>query len=506
MGAIRKGKYSKLGCMECKRRKIKCDESKPVCWHCDRLSKTCVYPARQQKRDLPNVDLAKSLEELLMDQIGDFQETPASSSLEIPELAITPRIGKFDIGQFSLDTESRKYLQLFYDEFTQVIFPFNVREENVIREVILNHAINGGYLLSAVLACGALRSYHKSSSEADEKSYVGYLSKCMKLLSNRISKGLGDELESMILTTLLITSYNASSNVVKWRPHLEAAGRMLMNENIAGEVYSICRCWFISIEILAGLSSKIGGTISNEEWKIMEGWIEDTSQMENLGLIWKNAWNGPVFNLMYGYTNKLGVVLGRLCLLLKETRQNGCGCVSIGEIGWLMEMLDSEDIKSFKIWDGSGYLRKIDGIVPAELLESVEEFDDLGDEGGPLWASWWDISYQSHRIVGIIQVLTELMQLPREHLLVRRAIGDAMRILRFLRSGKRVQSYSVLMFQLCVFLVGKWTCLGEDRVYVVKFFQELRMFGNVSAQHSLDVLESLWSGRRVSDDEDIISY
>lgn len=35
--------YSRDGCQECKKRKLKCDESKPVCWHCSRLSKTCVY-------------------------------------------------------------------------------------------------------------------------------------------------------------------------------------------------------------------------------------------------------------------------------------------------------------------------------------------------------------------------------------------------------------------------------------------------------------------------------
>lgn len=40
---IKKRKYSKLGCTECKRRKVKCDETKPMCWQCSHLGKNCVY-------------------------------------------------------------------------------------------------------------------------------------------------------------------------------------------------------------------------------------------------------------------------------------------------------------------------------------------------------------------------------------------------------------------------------------------------------------------------------
>lgn len=40
---IKKRKYSRKGCKECKRRKIKCDEASPACQNCSRLNKTCVY-------------------------------------------------------------------------------------------------------------------------------------------------------------------------------------------------------------------------------------------------------------------------------------------------------------------------------------------------------------------------------------------------------------------------------------------------------------------------------
>lgn len=40
---IKKRKYSRGGCKECKRRRLKCDEGKPSCWNCSHLNKVCVY-------------------------------------------------------------------------------------------------------------------------------------------------------------------------------------------------------------------------------------------------------------------------------------------------------------------------------------------------------------------------------------------------------------------------------------------------------------------------------
>ncbi|KAJ8141028.1 hypothetical protein OY671_005788 [Metschnikowia pulcherrima] len=42
--AIRKRKYSRRGCQECKRRKIKCDEVHPACGNCVRVEIACVFP------------------------------------------------------------------------------------------------------------------------------------------------------------------------------------------------------------------------------------------------------------------------------------------------------------------------------------------------------------------------------------------------------------------------------------------------------------------------------
>ena len=41
--------YSRNGCRECKRRKIRCPEEKPYCSTCVRLGKQCSYPLAGEK-------------------------------------------------------------------------------------------------------------------------------------------------------------------------------------------------------------------------------------------------------------------------------------------------------------------------------------------------------------------------------------------------------------------------------------------------------------------------
>lgn len=48
---IKKRKYLRKGCNECKRRKIKCDEASPACNNCTRLNKTCVYETKLTYQD-----------------------------------------------------------------------------------------------------------------------------------------------------------------------------------------------------------------------------------------------------------------------------------------------------------------------------------------------------------------------------------------------------------------------------------------------------------------------
>lgn len=46
----RSGPRSKTGCRTCRHRRVRCDEKKPVCGHCDRLKLECVYQSPQPRK------------------------------------------------------------------------------------------------------------------------------------------------------------------------------------------------------------------------------------------------------------------------------------------------------------------------------------------------------------------------------------------------------------------------------------------------------------------------
>ena len=446
---------------------------------------------------------------------------------------------------------------------------------NPCRDVLLYYAKRESYVLAAVLACGALISYRYNKAAKDEENYCGYLSTCMSLLSKRlheetignklsnekilpesgkegpdlktsgleenamgaveVTPGIQDEtteglrkasrrgkLEGMVITTLLLTSYNASSNIVKWRPHLETAGRLLMhsefkrsNSNIEGETLAFCRSWFFSIEIIAGLTSSWGGTMNDKDWEVMEKWMdEDVYLLERMQLTWaplntaeRYSYGNAKFNLIQGYTDKLAKILGKLCCLLRHVRLGEKR--KLGEISWFLTQLESREVKEFTILSKTGYLDKnfkYDSQygVPTE---AIEVFDDIDISGDIVYVSWWDICYQAHRLSAVIHTLTKVFMLDKGHFLVVNAIEETVELLRFLRTRRKIKSYSLMMIQFCVFLVGKWTADADHRVLVAKYFSDLHEFGTIAAQHSMKKLEKYWRNEfGDQEDEDIINY
>lgn len=82
---IQKRKYSRKGCKECKRRKIKCDEAVPFCNNCSRLSKTCVYELMHGGGDAK--EKRKPKDELRM---RHYTQTATKTPIETPPMVQPP--------------------------------------------------------------------------------------------------------------------------------------------------------------------------------------------------------------------------------------------------------------------------------------------------------------------------------------------------------------------------------------------------------------------------------
>lgn len=470
-----------------------------------------------------------------------FPVSPALSKHDTATTAVLEPVGSatghIKLSSFSLSPDHMEYLNLFFCQYSRVILPFCPSSNktdgfgddviNPARDIILYYALREQYVLAAVLACGALTSHWRTNSSLDEQRYCQYLSTCMSLLSELLEREKQFEIqtkgkmEGMIITTLLLTSYNAASNIVTWRPHLETAGRLLMHsgylsngnrstDRVQREAISFCRSWFFSIEIIAGITSNRGGTITSDDWMIMENWItEDKEILTGLKLIGANS--SSDFNLIFGHSNQLAIVFGKLCCTLRRLRSGEE--IPLEEITWFLTQLESKQMKDHCIVSKSGYIDKecfndcassLYGNVPREALE---ELDDIASDGEGLYISWWDVCHQTHRMSAVIFTLTTLLKLDKEHFLVKNAIAETVKLLKFLHTNRKITNYSLLMFQICVFLVGRWTSREDDRKLVTKYFTDLHGFGNIAALHSMKKLERMWNNEEADvDEEDIINY
>ncbi|ODV85259.1 hypothetical protein CANARDRAFT_199056 [[Candida] arabinofermentans NRRL YB-2248] len=166
------------------------------------------------------------------------------------------------------------------------------------------------------------------TQEAKNNSVPDFITKPFPLHSFQLNKSkLKENIEPMLLTVLLLTSYTAISYVQKWRPHLRGAKDLLstyapFNEelslnNYSSYVIAFCRSWYMSIENLAGLSAPLGGTLQSEEE--IESMLFDLPKMkvflENINVSRKDG-----FNLLYGYTDSMAISLQRLVKYIRRYR------------------------------------------------------------------------------------------------------------------------------------------------------------------------------------------
>ncbi|SMN20322.1 similar to Saccharomyces cerevisiae YDR034C LYS14 Transcriptional activator involved in regulation of genes of the lysine biosynthesis pathway [Maudiozyma saulgeensis] len=110
-GHVVKRKYSRNGCTECKRRRMKCDETKPTCWQCARLNRTCVYVLnpRNKKRKNQNStgteshpeSSGQSPEDILMSQQDQSQVLNSSGSVSslTQNIPVDPQPNSLNVSQ-----------------------------------------------------------------------------------------------------------------------------------------------------------------------------------------------------------------------------------------------------------------------------------------------------------------------------------------------------------------------------------------------------------------------
>lgn len=614
----KRNKYSRNGCQECKRRKIKCNEEKPICFNCRRSKKVCVYvpplPRRKPRKQFKNVStvsnsshmaldnsptrtrsgiytsfpsfsignvdsnrsvnsLAHGLNEIINSQIDQAEDNSLENIFENPDdldpdqpvsdfldvlqkgdyYKITPQKGDSQtasgplpsfmasppsIDSFEVCENHRKYLLSFCDDFSRVITPITPTPHEIpVRDIILTYAKDSNYLLAVVLSCGALQLHRRTHSDKDKSAYCSYLWICIKLLAQALSDQAKtrNQIEPMIMTLLLLASYTAVSNIQKWRPHLNVAKELLAayapranSEKYKESCYllAFCRAWFSSIDVIAGLTTIIGGTINNEtEIDSLTFDLPNTKYyLEAMHLSRRDD-----FNLFYGFTNSLAVTLQRLAHYMRRMK-NGHLLNSNSS-----PIIDIEEIRDLlhSIWENQNFvIISKDGVVPEDhflnptnKLESPPGFEPLSSEaiqkiefpdGKSIYISWYDICQQSMAWTALLLVFTRLQGLPPTHFMVQEVVHKILSLMIFLSAKNRVIVYVMMLLQCPMYITGLNCVTEKDRNLTLRFFDSMNLMGNIAAKVNRAKLKHIWqqydyNGKTITEfnediPKDIVSY
>lgn len=131
----------------------------------------------------------------------------------------------------------------------------------------------------------------------------------LKNRDDKDKKLWASNIDSVLITVLLLTGINALSSKQEWRPHLRGAKDILLRYSSNSLKYPrlrnsklmiFCKFMFASYETLAGLSSKFGGTLKESEVDLLicAGDPHEIKALRDLGIVRDDG-----FNLLCGYHN-----------------------------------------------------------------------------------------------------------------------------------------------------------------------------------------------------------
>ncbi|WQF76549.1 Putative zn(2)Cys(6) fungal-type DNA-binding domain-containing protein [Colletotrichum destructivum] len=221
-----KHRKSRLGCRECKERKVKCNESKPICIRCKGVGRVCSYqelvskiptPTSQASATspLPSSTSAPSFHHGSIrgrgSNLASYPTTPASSSDDAAAAAAaTPIDPRLLPESFFSETFSLFHFDLllhFRGTLTDVMISVQNDMERMLH-LTYAEALKAPYLMDQVLAFAAA---HRSVVAVEEEARVLYQNEATQLQARAISKlGLGgvqvteDNIMALFCFSLLI--------------------------------------------------------------------------------------------------------------------------------------------------------------------------------------------------------------------------------------------------------------------------------------------------------------
>ncbi|EGV64442.1 hypothetical protein CANTEDRAFT_130138 [Yamadazyma tenuis ATCC 10573] len=99
--AIKKRKYSRAGCQECKRRKIKCDEFRPICQNCSKAKKECSFQSSTAAPDESTKGDSSGLESYRVVSVPSVVSTSNGKAVSSSTTIKPPVDGQYGFSNFA---------------------------------------------------------------------------------------------------------------------------------------------------------------------------------------------------------------------------------------------------------------------------------------------------------------------------------------------------------------------------------------------------------------------
>lgn len=415
----------------------------------------------------------------------------------------------------NLTGENQFYMKEFYNEFSNVILPFQASSDgimiNPVRDILMIYARDSHYLLYALLACGARSSHRKSSLPEDQSSYKLYLRRCLETLTAAMERDMMGSLDSILLTILVLTCDSASHTRQEWRAHLRGA-KDLLSKNDTQKAHSmiflLCKSWYSSIEILAGLVSPKGGTLkTGEELDLLIcNRLEEVSALRKLNIV-----SDEGFSLFHGYSMELVVIMKDLIKILRregKSQQDYCAITEL--ISSVRKQLD------FQVIDKSGIVPNSHPYYPKEMNENNTSFSNniavTYVDGKKLALSWLDISHRSYALAALLTIFTKLLNIDKGNAFVQSMVEDLISTACcFDGTGGFLKSYCYFVLQWPMLVAGTNSIMEEHKIRVETFFRLVAQLGSGSAGFALARLRRIWSNGPAAENEttngiDMVTY
>lgn len=295
---------TRTGCLTCRKRKVKCDETKPKCGRCLRLQRECTWS--DQLQVIPHRQTADGVAAIL---------TGSSRSQSIQMNSLSGQ--NFVIEFPNVDRSTVPYIHHFITFVCRFLAYSNDNEGNPFQEELIPQATSSPALLHsmAALAAGHLARSQPHHDMAATKHYAMALHELQESLSDPVIARADSTLGACLLLCVYEISHSRTS---LWLDHLQGARDLILFRGGPKSNEYLTR-FFSFLDVSGSLSSGAGPLLDGNYW------LEDTDTGDGSERPKKMKW--PYYddgNVMADHFRQLMIFMAQLSRLSAD---------SMGELG-----------------------------------------------------------------------------------------------------------------------------------------------------------------------------